>query len=584
MHSTSLISFKNLSILPELFLSISILFLILYGSIISTKKRYLIIQNSIINLGILILFFLFLLFINDPLYVVDLTQFNNTIINDSLSYFSKLFIITFSIVCIFNIKQNLEFQKINNFEYILLYLFAILGLLLLCSSNDLITAYLSIELQSLSFYVMSAFKKNSNYSVDAGLKYFVLGSLSSGFFLFGSSLIYGFTGSTNFEDFKDLFFWFTYENFLTVNDINTYLDNSDAAILKSAFLIRLLDNENYPVFDNELNYFFNNLGDSINNVISVDDFFFLINLKLLSVIKNYQELNIFSEISDLSFIQFAIVFIIISMFFKLAIAPFHGWLPDVYEGSPTSSTFFFAIIPKLGLFTLLIRLFYYCFFGFLDLWVYILIVVALISIIVGSFTAIEQRKLKSLFAYSSIGHMGYAMIAYSSGTFDGIQMLLIYLVIYMLSGAFIWSVFLLTNLKYKISSKFSKDLGEFSLLFKSNKILAIILFFVLLSLAGFPPLIGFLAKTSIFFVALKSYLYYVAVLAILCSVVSTFYYIRIVKTMFFENRLVGNLYLPIKSQNTFCLIVCFYLFILLFINPTLLYLMTYKVSLLISNF
>ena len=154
----------------------------------------------------------------------------------------------------------------------------------------------------------------------------------------------------------------------------------------------------------------------------------------------------------------------------------------------------------------------------------------------------------------------------------------------MLSGAFIWSVFLLTNLKYKISSKFSKDLGEFSLLFKSNKILAIILFFVLLSLAGFPPLIGFLAKTSIFFVALKSYLYYVAVLAILCSVVSTFYYIRIVKTMFFENRLVGNLYLPIKSQNTFCLIVCFYLFILLFINPTLLYLMTYKVSLLISNF
>ena len=115
MLSTSLISFKNLSILPELFLSISILFLILYGSIISTKKRYLIIQNSIINLGILILFFLFLLFINDPLYVVDLTQFNNTLINDSLSYFSKLFIITFSIVCIFNIKQNLEFQKINNF-------------------------------------------------------------------------------------------------------------------------------------------------------------------------------------------------------------------------------------------------------------------------------------------------------------------------------------------------------------------------------------------------------------------------------------------------------------------------------------
>lgn len=584
MYLTSLISFKNLSILPELFLSISILFLLLYGSIISTKKKYLIIQNSIINLGIFILFLLFLLFINDPLYVVNINQFNNTIISDSLSYFSKLFIIIFSIVCLFNIKKNLEFQKINNFEYILLYLFAILGLLLLCSSNDLITAYLSIELQSLSFYVMASFKKNSNYSVDAGLKYFVLGSLSSGLFLFGSSLIYGFTGSTNFEDFKDLFFWFTYDNYLLVNDVNTNLDSSNVVMLQSAFLLRLNQNENYKVFDNELYYFFNNVGYENSSTISVEDFIFLMQLKLSSIIKNYQELNIFSDISDYSFIQFAIVFILISMFFKLSIAPFHGWLPDVYEGSPTSSTFFFAIIPKLGLFTLLIRIFYYSFYGFMDLWIYVLIVIALLSIIVGSFTAIEQRKLKSLFAYSSIGHMGYALIAYSSGTFDGVQMLLIYLLIYMLAGAFIWSSFLLTKLKYNTSSKYSKDLGEFSLLFKSNKILALSMFFVLLSLAGFPPLIGFLAKASVFLVSIKSYLYYVAILAILCSVVSTFYYLRIMKTIFFENCLVGSLYLPIKSQNTFCLIVCFYTFIFLFINPTLLYLITYKVSLLISIF
>ena len=183
-------------------------------------------------------------------------------------------------------NQYLTDQKINHFEYVLLILFSILGLFLLCSSDDLLTAYLAIELQSLSFYVIAAFKKNSTFSVEAGLKYFILGAFSSSLFLFGSSLIYGISGTINFDDFKDLYF--------------------------------------YDFSENDLNSF------------------------------------------DSTLLQFALVFILVSLFFKLALAPFHVWSPDVYEGSPSSSTFFFAVVPKIALFVLLLRIFYYSFYNFFN--------------------------------------------------------------------------------------------------------------------------------------------------------------------------------------------------------------------------
>lgn len=583
MYVNNLINFKNFTILPEFFLSISILIILLYGLILSTKKKNLLIQNSTLNLGILVLFFLLLLLINENLSVIEKSSFNNTLINDSLSYFSKLIITFFSLFCIINIKRYLKEQKINNFEYILLYLFAVLGILLLCSSNDLITAYLSIELQSLSFYVMAAFKKNSNFSIDAGLKYFVLGSLSSGLFLFGSSLIYGFTGSTNFDDFKDLFFWFTYDNIFLLNDLDAYFSSCYSNDLYSAFMLRLNSNDMYSVSDVDARFFTEYNPNKIFS-ISLNDLVFAVESYKHFVLRNFQDVLLHDNIFDVMVLQFSLIFILISLFFKLAIAPFHVWLPDIYEGSPTSSTFFFAIIPKLSLFVILIRIFYYCFFGFIDYWLYIFIILALLSIIIGSFTAIDQRKVKSLFAFSSIGHMGYALIAYNSGSFEGIQMLLIYLVIYMLAGSFIWSVFLISKLKHKFTYKANKDLAEFSLLFKSNKILTFFLSIVLLSLAGFPPLIGFLAKTNIFLTAIKSYYYFVSLLAILCSVVSTFYYLRIIKILFFENKITGNLYAPINDQSTLSVVVIFYFFIFLFINPTTLYLITYKVCLLTSFF
>ncbi len=206
----------------------------------------------------------------------------------------------------------------------------------------------------------------------------------------------------------------------------------------------------------------------------------------------------------------------------------------------------------------------------------------MLTIIVGSFAGLEQKKLKSLLAYSSISHMGYTLIAFSTGTFEGIQMLFCYLFLYMIAGLSMWSILLLLRLKYKHIKKQNKDLADLNLLHKSNNILALFFSVVLLSIAGLPPMIGFLVKISIFLVSVEAFIYFVAIVSILCSVISTFYYIRILKIMFFENFVVGKLYYPIKS-NTSILIVCiFYLLFFLFLNPTLIYLFSYKIALLLT--
>lgn len=503
--------FKEIGLLPELFLGISLIYLVLHGTFLSVSKNYPLLQVSNLYLSLLILFMVCFLLLNDGLEVLDYSIFNNTVVNDYLSYSSKFLIGISCIFCLLMIQQYIVDQKLNHFEYILIFLFAILGIFLLCSSNDLITAYLAIELQSLAFYVLAAFKKNSTFSVDAGLKYFILGAFSSSLFLFGSSIIYGITGTTNFEDFKDLFFL-------------TFPGNPNG-------------------------------------------------------FAGHQASIFFDAPFDVSLLNFALVFILVSLFFKLALAPFHLWSPDVYEGSLSSSTFFFAVIPKLGIFVLLLRIFYYSFYGFIDNWRYYVVIISILTIVVGSFVGLEQRKLKSLLAYSSISHMGYSLIAFTTGTFEGIQMLFCYLIIYMCSGLCIWSIFLLTRLKNNNVQKHNKDLTDFVLLSKSNKILAIFLATVLLSVAGFPPMIGFLVKIGIFLASIEASMYFLALVSILCSVISTFYYIRIVKILFFEKVLVGKLYYPITTQRASVVAFLFFLLLFLFINPTLLYLFSHKISL-----
>ena len=197
---------KNIGLLPEIFLGISILYLLIFGSILSTYRTYPLIQNLILNLSILVLIFSLILILNDKLWLRETLLFNNCIAHDYLSFVSKTLILVFSIICLIVIQDYIRYQKINQFEYIIIILLSILGFLILCSANDFITAYLAIELQSLAFYVMSSFKKNSSFSVEAGLKYFILGSFSSAILLFGISLIYCATGSLNFEDYRDLYF------------------------------------------------------------------------------------------------------------------------------------------------------------------------------------------------------------------------------------------------------------------------------------------------------------------------------------------------------------------------------------------
>ena len=562
------IKLYEMGVFPELFLGIGIIYLVMHGLFVSfnSKNKFPIVTSSIIYLSILSLIMACFLLFNDSLINLNFISFCNTIVNDYLSFSAKMIIGIASIGCLFLIQQYLITQQMNSFEYVIIILFAILGLFLLCSANDLITAYLAIELQSLSFYVLAAFKKNSTYSVESGLKYFILGAFSSGLFLFGSSLIYGVSGSVNFEDLKDLILFecnsFSVKEFfsnklLEINYLHKQLISEVLNSSNSFNFLQLLQNysRTYPILTDMTTtqlYEYSNLV--------------------------FMESNISSDFNN--FILIGLMFIFVSLFFKLALAPFHLWSPDVYEGSPSSSTLFFAIVPKISIFVLLLRLSHYTFFTFIDMWEEYISVIAIGSVIVGSVAGLEQRKFKSLLAYSSISHMGYLLISFSAGTIEGFQMLFAYLIIYMGSGLCIWSIFMLTRLKTTYNKKQNKDLGDFALLRKSNNMLAIILATALFSIAGLPPMIGFMVKLSIFLVAIEQSLYTIALISIVFSVVSTFFYLRIVKILFFEPILTGRLYYPINNQKAILVAVLFYLFLFLFINPSMLYLLSHKVSLL----
>jgi len=249
------------------------------------------------------------LIFNDDLLISNFLNFNKSFINDYFAFFTKMLVCVFSSLYFLIISTSLKEQKLVSFEYLLIILFAILGALLMCSSNDLLTAYLAMELSSLALYILASFRKISTYSVESGLKYFIIGAISSAFFLLGSSFIYGVIGSINFLDFQDLFE-------LSIFYFDPYYNFSNGKIQEFSnitYTLMLID-------------------------ANSSDFF------------------------DVRFIEFGLTLILFSLFIKLALAPFHLWALDVYEGSPTNSTFFFAVITKLSTFVLLVRLCYQSFF------------------------------------------------------------------------------------------------------------------------------------------------------------------------------------------------------------------------------
>ena len=497
MNITTISLLFHIILVPEIFLGISIIYLVLHCLFVGYNRnnKFFLFEKSTLFLISLVIIMVCFLLINQNFLDLQISGFSNCFISDVLSNISRIIIGITSFIFFLVTEHYIGTQKINSFEYYIIFLFGVLGTFLICTANDLLAAYLSIELQGLSFYLLASFNKNSSYSVENGLKYFILGSFSSGLFLYGSSILYGLFGTLNFTDFFDL------------------------------------------------------TEDSTSNYIYCPDIF-----------------------------QYPLILILVSLLFKLAIAPFHVWLPDIYEGSPFSSTFFFAVVPKLSIFILFLKIFNYCFFNLVSYLMEILVFIAVFSVIVGSFGGLEQRKLKSLLAYSSIGHMGYLLIVFSLPNNEGFQLGFCYLTIYTISGICFWIILMLITVKNLYLKKRNKDLTDLILLYKSNLGLSISLNVILFSIAGFPPLIGFLVKIGLFFATIEISYYLVSILSIFCSVISTFYYIRVIKILYFETVLVGKLYYPIKNQIIFILLVLVYFLIFLFVRPNLLFFISYKIG------
>jgi NADH:ubiquinone oxidoreductase subunit 2 (subunit N) len=652
---------REMSLSAELFLSCSILQFTFYA--ISTayqrKAGFVILNKQVYYIGTLLIVLSSFLILNEDLLIMNSFTSNNFIINDYLGFATKLVICLTSVLFLLIINISFRDEPIqNNFEYVVLITISILGLLLLCSSNDLITAYLSIELQSIAFYIMSAFKRNSSYSIESGLKYFIIGSLSSAFFLFGSSIVYGCTGTLSFDDLQMFFSLFfspesgrlsAYQNsFPYLADTGFYtklfcamfhgLNNRydiqfDALCGENCLATWCYSNEQeflasvvpatlwygvrptceeivmgvivvfqfipkevsvtiateeltWSYLHSTFNYEESFLW-SFSNVHAGNSNESLLLLKQISECYKNLALDCFSHgapVLNLDFVSIGFMLICISIFIKLSIAPFHFWSLDVYEGSPNATTFFFSVVPKIGLFVLLMRLCYISFYQiFIDSYQIYFFLFAVLSVFVGSFGGLEQRKLKTLLAYSSISHTGYLLLSFSTGNVEGVHMMFYYLIIYMISTLCFWAVYLfLRQKKNSYFNKSNKELGDLVLLKESNPMLALILALTLFFIAGIPPIVGFLAKIGVFLVVVKSSAYLIALLSILFSVVSTFYYIRLVKILYFENTLVGKLYVPINTQKSIIISVLALLLIILCIDPMIIYLLFYKATLLAS--
>ena len=657
---------KEMSFSAELFLSCSILQLTFYA--ISTayqrKAGFVILNQQVYYIGFLLIILSLFLLLNEDLLIMNSFNSNNFIVNDYLSFATKLTICITSAMFLTIINISFRDEPIqNNFEYVVLITISVLGLLLLCSANDLITAYLAIELHSIAFYIMSAFKRNSSYSIESGLKYFIIGALSSAFFLFGSSIIYGCIGSLIFDDFRMFFSLLslpaqnnlnlesvtifspsTFLSILSCNDyfresfqiklpqlysttpdnlIDWYYLNYETRALLQIFPSNFLQascNEDflvYPILSyfivdfmtsifildwittNEFGYglfffyydinctqsfltfeLFSSLFD-ITKTTTGESLAFFWQLSELYMVSRVSALAIIdSSMANLDLVSIGFFFICVSLFIKLSIAPFHFWSLDVYEGSPNTTTFFFAVIPKISLFVLLMRFCYVSFYEIFinDFQIYFF-ALAVLNIFVGALGGLEQRKLKTLLAYSSISHTGYLLLSFSTGNVEGIQMMFYYLAIYMISGLSFWAVYLfLIQKKDLYYNKNNKELGDLILLKESNPMLALILAMTLFSLAGIPPLVGFLIKVGVFSVVVKSSTYLISVVSIVLSVISTFYYIRLIKILYFENLLVGKLYVPITTLKALLISMLALLLIILFLNPMIIYLLFYKAT------
>ena len=423
-------------VIPELALAIGAMVLLLVG-VFSPKPIAKEIAWAAIGLLVLVGA---LVYFNAP---GGVKIFDGAFALDAFSTFSKVIIMGAAAIAILMSMKFITAGGNERFEYSVLIVLATFGMALMVSANDLIALYMAVEMQSLSLYVLAAYNRDSRRSSEAGLKYFVLGALSSGMMLYGSSLIYGFAGATGFDD------------------IARAASASD-----------------------------NNVGLIIG-----------------------------------------LVFLISGLAFKISAAPFHMWTPDVYQGAPTPVTAFFAAAPKLAGMALFARVLITSFPELVSDWRPIIAMIAIASMAVGAFSAIAQTNIKRLMAYSSIGHMGYALVGLAAATPQGVSAVLIYMAIYivMTIGAFA------CILMMRRQGGLTESIEDLSGLTKTNMPLAIILTVLLFSLAGVPPLAGFFGKWYVFLAAVDAGLVWLAIAGVFASAISAFYYLRIVWFMWFED-------------------------------------------------
>jgi NADH-quinone oxidoreductase subunit N len=420
--------------LPEAILAVGAIVLVLLGAIRGKESDGPMSELAVAILGAAIL----AIVLGSPDQGV---VFNGAFIDDRFGDFMKVLSLSGSIVVLLMSGDFMRRAGVDKFEYPILIVLATLGMLMLISANGLIALYLGLELMSLALYVLAALSRDDARASEAGLKYFVLGALSSGMLLYGASLLYGFAGTVTFSGIAEA--------------IGTH-----------------------P-----------NMG-----------------------------------------VIFGLVFLLAGLAFKMSVVPFHMWTPDVYEGAPTPVTAFFASAPKMAAVAIATRVIITAFPGALVQWQQVIVFMALASMALGSFAAIGQTNIKRLMAYSSIGHMGFALVGLAAGTAAGVQGVATYMAIYLVMtlGAFA------AILSMRVNGKPVEQISDLAGLSRTNPPMAFFLAMLMFSLAGVPPLAGFFAKFYVFMAAVEAHLYWLAVIGILTSAVAAFYYLRIVKVIYFD--------------------------------------------------
>ena len=428
---------NNLNILlPEIFLTISIFSALMIGVFI--KNSF----NLIFNLCSVIILVTIAIILNNPYDPEKI--FLDSFSRDAYSNFFKILILIASLFVLNSSKGFILDNKLGKFEYPIIILLSILGMFFMVSSNDIILFYLGLELQSLSLYILASIDRDNLRSSESGIKYFVLSALSSGLLLYGCSLLYGFTSSTNFD--------------LIANQLNK------------------------------------------ENIGAV----------------------------------FAMVFILVGLAFKVSAVPFHMWTPDVYEGAPTSITSYFAVVPKVAGLAVLIKFMLIPFSNILMEWQTIIIFISFASMILGAIAAIGQTNIKRLLAYSSIGHIGYALAGVATGVISGYESAIVYIAIYVIMNIGAFSCLYLL----KKDGEYKEKISDLSGISKKHPILSISFLVILFSLAGIPPLGGFFAKFYVFTAVLEQKMYALAIIGLLTTVISAFYYLKIIKTIYFDDSVI----------------------------------------------